>query len=83
MVRDKGFALNSQELALGSRTTGAPIFSRDGQVIAAVSISANASLFTLDQVESELSPYITELAEKISAMLGYDSSQVNYLMNNN
>ena len=80
-VRDKGFALNSQELALGSRTTGAPIFSRDGQVIAAVSISANASLFTLDRVESELSPYIVELAEKISAMLGYDSSQVNNLMN--
>jgi IclR family pca regulon transcriptional regulator len=81
VVKDKGFALNSQELALGSRTTGAPIFSRDGQVIAAVSISANASLFTLSEVERDLSPYIVKLANKISAMLGYDSSQVNNLMN--
>lgn len=80
-VRDKGYALISQELVLGSRTTGAPIFSKDGQVVAAVSISVNASLFSLDQVESELSPHIVENAKKISAMLGYNSSQANNLMN--
>jgi IclR family pca regulon transcriptional regulator len=80
-IKDKGYALNSQELALGSRTTAAPIFSRHGQVVAAVSISANASLFSIYQIESELSPYIVESAEKISAMLGYDSNQMKKLMN--
>lgn len=70
-VREKGYALSSQELALGSRTIGAPIFSIDGKVIAAVSISVNAALFTLDQVETDLSSHIVESAQKLSAILGY------------
>lgn len=70
-TRQKGYSLNNQELSLSSRTVGAPIFSNDGQVIAAVSTGDNAALQTKEAFEQTCGPLIVELSQKISSVLGW------------
>jgi len=71
LVLKNGYSTNNQELSLISRTVGAPIFSQDGSVIAAVSIGDNAALFTEMEFEEKYAPPILELGKKISTMLGW------------
>ena len=41
-------------------------------MVAAVSIVADASLFSIAQVERSFSPVVIEVGKKISLMLGHD-----------
>ena len=83
LVKKRGYALSNQELALGSRTIGAPIKSINGSAIAAVSISVNASLFTIKQIENEFADLIVGLAQKVSNMAGFIFSEENQKGNRN
>lgn len=50
-VRDQGYAVSIEERELGAAAVAAPIFSRAGQIVAALSVSGPADRFTSDAVE--------------------------------
>ncbi len=64
-VREQGWALNDQELEEGLRSLAAPIHDSDGRVIAAVNVSAHASLRTPDGMVTDLLPPLLETARQI------------------
>jgi len=65
-IRKKGYALQNQEFSLNSRSTGAPIFSRNDKVEAAISIVVNASDYSIDEFEKKFSPIVVETANRLS-----------------
>jgi IclR family pca regulon transcriptional regulator len=64
-VREQGWALNDQELEEGLRSLAAPIHDSDGRVIAAVNVSAHASLRTPEVLVTDLLPPLLETARQI------------------
>ena len=70
-VKANGFALDRQENEVGLQCVGAPIFNRDAQCIAALSISGPAGRLTKERIEAVLIPKAKEVAEQISRALGY------------
>jgi IclR family pca regulon transcriptional regulator len=64
-VREQGWALNDQELEEGLRSLAAPIHDSDRRVIAAVNVSAHASLRTPDGMVTDLLPPLLETARQI------------------
>ncbi len=74
-TKRRGYSLNNQELSLSSRTVGAPIFSNDGRVIAAVSTGDNSGLQTKEEFEQTCAPLIVELSRKISGLLGWSTTR--------
>jgi IclR family transcriptional regulator, pca regulon regulatory protein len=64
-VREQGWALNDQELEEGLRSLAAPIHDSDGRVIAAVNVSAHASLRTPEALVTDLLPPLLETARQI------------------
>ncbi|ARU59760.1 IclR family transcriptional regulator [Tumebacillus avium] len=50
-VRDQGYAVSIEERELGAAAVAAPIFSRAGQIVAALSVSGPVDRFTADAVE--------------------------------
>ncbi|HEY5835739.1 IclR family transcriptional regulator [Streptomyces sp.] len=69
-ARQRGYAVTLEELELGLHAMAAPIRSRDGEVIAAISASGPAYRFTEERVH-ELAPVLLEGAEEISRRMGY------------
>lgn len=69
-VKNKGYALDNQEIELGIRCISAPIRDYTGNICAAVSISSSILHFTEDKIE-EFSKLILEYTNKISRELGY------------
>lgn len=65
-VRERGWAVNDEELELGLRSVAAPI--RDGrrQVVAALNVSAHAGRVSRGQLEEEFLPPLLEAAAAIS-----------------
>ncbi|TCP53794.1 IclR family transcriptional regulator [Tumebacillus sp. BK434] len=49
-VRDQGYAVSIEERELGAAAVAAPIFSRAGQIVAALSVSGPVDRFTSDAV---------------------------------
>jgi DNA-binding IclR family transcriptional regulator len=69
-VLDGGLALGDEELAPQTLSIAAPV--RDeARVIAAVSLSAHASMISLEELASALGPHLISSADRISARLGY------------
>jgi IclR family pca regulon transcriptional regulator len=69
-VLESGIALGDQELAPGTQAIAAPV--RDeSRVVAAVSLSAHASMITLEDLAAALGPHVISNADRISARLGY------------
>ncbi len=64
-IREQGWALNDQELEEGLRSLAAPIHDSDGQVIAAVNVSAHASVRTPEVFVSDLLPPLLATARQI------------------
>ena len=69
-VRAQGYALVDQELEVGLRSAAAPVCNRDGDVVAAVNVSASANRTSLRQLEDEFVPILLETAAQISRDLG-------------
>jgi len=66
----EGIAINDQELVPGLHAIAAPV--RDqSEVVAAVCISAPASIITLEEMVEHLTPRLRCTADRISARLGY------------
>jgi IclR family pca regulon transcriptional regulator len=64
-IREQGWALNDQELEEGLRSLAAPIRDSEGRVIAAVNVSAHASLRTPEALVTDLLPPLLETARQI------------------
>jgi len=64
-VREQGWALVDQELEEGLRSLAAPIHDADGKVIAAMNVSAHASLRSPEQLINDLLPPLLDTARQI------------------
>jgi len=51
-VKEQGYALDREESMIGINCIGVPIFNKDREAIAAISITGPASRFTLDKMEN-------------------------------
>lgn len=69
-IRQRGYAIDDEELTPGTRCVGAPIRSMSGHVFAAMSISGPSRRFTDERIEA-FSSLVTHYADAISAQLGY------------
>lgn len=70
-VQRNGYATEKEELALGRACVAAPITSRDGRVVAGISLSGSLTAMNLDEYESDLARTAIEAADLISSKLGY------------
>jgi IclR family pca regulon transcriptional regulator len=69
VVRQRGWALNDEELEEGVRSVAVPISSRRGKTVAALNVSVNASRVTTEQLLNELLPLLQSTATRISAQV--------------
>lgn len=75
-VRKQGFATTYQELEVGLCAASAPVYGRDGKVIAAVNASTFTSRASPEQLLNEFVPAVRETAMKISKLLGYEGRRL-------
>ncbi|MGW4568719.1 IclR family transcriptional regulator [Streptomyces sp. NPDC004561] len=69
-ARERGYSVTLEELEIGLHAMAAPIRSRDGEVVAALSTSGPAYRFTEERIR-ELAPALIRGAEEISHRMGY------------
>lgn len=69
-VRSQGYALDNEEKELGVRCVAAPIFGPEGEVVAALSLSAPASRLS-QEAAKRLAEKVREAALRVSLHLGY------------
>ncbi|WP_108009682.1 IclR family transcriptional regulator [Streptomyces sp. VMFN-G11Ma] len=70
LARERGYAITLEELEIGLHAMAAPIHSRDGEVIAALSASGPAYRFTEARMH-ELAPTLVKGAQEISNRMGH------------
>lgn len=66
-IRQKGYSINDQELAVGVRSVAAPIRSRSGEVIAALNMAVPSARVPLEELASQLASDVIASARAISA----------------
>lgn len=64
-VRARRWALVDQELEIGVRSLAVPLYGRNGQVIAAIGITAHASRLSEEQLVTDVLPLLRAAAERI------------------
>ena len=69
-IRNRGWAVDDEEHESGVRCVAAPVRSRSGAVVAALSISGPTVRLTLDRIDGVRS-LVCEAAEELSRLLGY------------
>ena len=69
-ARERGYAVTLEELEIGLHAMAAPIRSRDGEVIAALSASGPAYRFTEERIR-EFAPVLVAGAQEISHRMGH------------
>ncbi|MCW5323033.1 IclR family transcriptional regulator [Verminephrobacter aporrectodeae subsp. tuberculatae] len=65
-ARERGYAVNREELFLGDMTLGAPVIGSHGRPVAAVHIVAPTSRWMPEQAESRLGPSLLACARSLS-----------------
>ncbi|NOZ27074.1 MAG: IclR family transcriptional regulator [Chloroflexi bacterium] len=73
-IRQRGYAVEADDLDLGAHSVAAPVRDYAGRVVAAVSIAGPSQRFTPDRIQ-EFIQLICHAADRISARLGYLPSQ--------
>jgi DNA-binding IclR family transcriptional regulator len=69
-IRERGYAIDNEELNPGTKCVGAPIRNVSGRVFAAISVSGPARRFTPERIEV-FADLVTHYAQAISGQLGY------------
>lgn len=69
-IRKNGYSMDREELEIGLRCVGAPVFDAAGRPIAAISASGTAGNLSKDR-EKNIQKKICEIALAISAKMGY------------
>jgi IclR family acetate operon transcriptional repressor len=67
----RGYSLDNEEFNLGVRCLAAPVFASDGQVAAAVGITAATVRFTEARIP-EMAAHVRAAARELSRLIGYD-----------
>lgn len=70
-IRSEGYALDDEEHSEGVRCIAAPVRNMNGDVVAAISISAPAVRMTVDMARQSMKELVMDTARKISTQLGY------------
>lgn len=68
-IREKGFAVDNQELSLGLRCVAAPVFDYSGYPSCALSVAGHDTRLT-DEVVARVQKDITQICARLSAKLG-------------
>lgn len=64
--RQRGYAVNSEELFLGDMTLGAPVIGHNGRPVAAVHVVAPTNRWSREEAESRLGPELLACARVLS-----------------
>jgi len=70
LTRERGFALDDEEVISGVRCIGAAVFGSDGEIVAAISISGPTGRITKERLP-DYSAQVCKAAQNISRSLGY------------
>jgi len=70
-VRERGAAVNNEELAYGPRSIAVPVRGPTGEVAAAINLAVHRSAASIEGLGDGLSPRLHRAAAGISALLGY------------
>lgn len=65
-IRQQGYAINDEELAIGLRSVAAPIRGSMGKIVAAINISVPGSRISRHEMEEQLAPMVMDTARLIS-----------------
>ena len=68
-IRRQGYAVNNQELELGLRSAAAPIWSRDGRVVAGISIAMPPQRSPMSRLRRQFVPVLLKIAQEITDAL--------------
>ena len=68
-IREQGYSIQDQELALGLRSVSVPVFGADQQPAAAINIAVSASRHDVDSLRGPLLAALQATAEEISLRL--------------
>jgi IclR family transcriptional regulator, pca regulon regulatory protein len=68
-VRDRGWAMQDEELAYGLRSVAAPITGPDGRVLAGVNLAVQARDWSAQRIVRELRPAVLATCAEISGLL--------------
>ncbi len=69
-VRQRGYAVNDEELAAGVRSVAAPVRDAGGAIVAAINISVPGARVAREELDTRLAPMVRETAQQISQALG-------------
>lgn len=67
-VRGRRFCVVDQELEEGLRSVAVPVFGKQGQVVAAMNVSGQATRVTLDDLRRRYLPVLQKASEQLSAV---------------
>lgn len=70
-VRERGLALNNEELAYGLRSIAVPVRSSTGDVAAAINLAVHSSMVSMEDLVARLGGSLKDTAAQISAQVGY------------
>lgn len=71
IVREQGYAIESDQYLAGIRCIAAPLFDHDGKVVAAMSV-AGPTVRVTDEFAGKIIPLLKKAANTISGQLGYN-----------
>ncbi len=69
LARTRGYALASQECILRELTVGAPIYGNGNNAVGAINICVSMPTWSIELVEADLVPLVTQTAHEISLAL--------------
>lgn len=72
-IREKGFAITKGELHHGIQSVAAPIFDRNGTVMAAINVVATETIFHSEYIEKIALPKVLETSRILSGFMGFHS----------
>jgi IclR family pca regulon transcriptional regulator len=74
LVRERGYAIQDQEIAFGLRSIAAPVRDATGAIVAAVNVAVHSSEYDIERLLNELRDPLLEAAASISLRLGFRAS---------
>ena len=76
-VHRKGYALQSQEMAMGDISVAAPVLDARGRAVAAVNVAVPTSRWTADRLEREAAPVVVQAARALTQTVSTRVSPAN------
>jgi IclR family pca regulon transcriptional regulator len=69
-VRKRGYAISDEELELGMRALAVPVIGDDGEIVAAISVSAASARVRAADLRSQFLPVLQACAATLSEAIG-------------